>query len=129
MTIRTEVESTIAALSKTQNFAVAYEGVPFSKPQGNWVEIVFLDAVASNPTVDAERVRKRGAFQVYCFTPDGKGMKPLETLVEQIVALFPVHRKDLFTSFSVEKAADVSGAYADGAFRCAVVRVEYRQEL
>lgn len=132
MNIRQEVESAVAAFAASQNpvLAVSYEGVPFVKPSGApFLEVVFLANNVMNATVDAQRQRVVGTFQINAYVPDGKGMKALDTLTNNIVALFPVYDKARYTTFSVEQPANVSPPMQDAAFRVAAVRVKYRQEL
>lgn len=132
MNIRQEVETAVAAYAAAQNppIPVAYEGVPFNKPtNAPYLEIVFLNNNITNATVDATRQRVYGSFQINCYCPDGKGMKRLDTLANDIVALFPVYDKARYTTFSVEQPANVSPPMTDVAFRVAAVRVQYRQEL
>jgi hypothetical protein len=132
MNIRQEVESAIATFAslQTPKIVVAYEGVPFSKPNNSsWLEVVFLDAAVTNPTVDGLGIRKQGVFQINCNVIDGKGMKSLDELTESIVSLFPFHDKARYTTFSVEQTPHVSPPMLDGVFRWAAVRVKYRQEF
>lgn len=132
MNIRQEVETAVAAYASAQSPAIpiAYEGVPFTKPVGApYLEIVFLSNNILNATVDATRQRVHGSFQINCYVPDGKGMKRLDTLTNDIAALFPVFDKARYTTFSVEQPANVSPPMTDAAFRVAAVRVQYRQEL
>lgn len=129
MNIRQEVESAITALATQLKIPVAYEGVAFTKPDGSWLEIIFLDPLVMNPTVDGERIRKYGTFQINAYTLDGKGLKALDTLTEAIVALFPFADKAKYETFSVEQTPSVSSSIPAGIFRMAAVRVKYRQEF
>ena len=130
MNLQQEVESAIAAFATPRNIAVAYTGVPFTPPTNSrWLEVVFFDEQVSNPTVDGERIRKRGFFQVNAYVMDGKGLKELTELTEAIVALFPFADKARYTTFSVEQTPSVSGTMPDGIYRMAAVRVKYRQEF
>jgi hypothetical protein len=132
MNIRQEVESAIAAFASAQSPAipVAYEGVAFNKPTSSpYLQVVFLSNAVTNATVDAERQRVYGSFQIMVYVPDGKGMKQLDTLTSEIAALFPVYDKSLYNTFSVEQPANISPPMTDAAFRVAAVRVQYRQEF
>ncbi len=130
MNIRQEVETAITTWAKANNVAVAYEGKAFNKPkQGNWLEIVFLDPQVMNPTVDATRTRKRGIFQISCYIPDNQGIGPLEELTTAIVNLFPYYDQQRYQTFTVEQTPNVSSSFPEDAFRCAAVRVKYRQEF
>lgn len=130
MNIRQEVEKAVAGFAASKSIPVAYEGVAFDKPSDKpFLTITFVGHHNHNASVDGLHTRKRGIFQVEAYVPTGKGMKSLDTLTEEIVALFPAHRKDIFQEFSVERRPEVSSAFQDGTFMCAVVRVEYRQEL
>jgi len=132
MNIRQEVELAVASFAAAQAPAipVAYEGVPFTKPTGSpYLQVVFLNNAITNATVDAERQRVYGSFQIMVYVPDGKGMKQLDTITSEIAALFPVYDKSLYSTFSVEQPANVSPPMTDAAFRVAAVRVQYRQEF
>jgi hypothetical protein len=131
MNIRQEVESAITAFAQAQNpvIPVSYEGVPFSKPQsGPWLEVVFLTSATTNATVDATRTRTYGTVQISVYTPDGKGMKQLDSITAAIAELFPVADKARYSTFSVEQPAQISAAMIDTQFRMAAVRIRYRQE-
>jgi hypothetical protein len=132
MNIRQEVESAIASFASSQSpvIPVAYEGLPFTKPTNSpYLQVVFLNNNITNATVDAMRQRVYGSFQIHVYAPDGKGMKQLDTLTAEIAALFPVYDKTKYSTFSVEQPPNVSPPMTDAAFRVAVVRVQYRQEL
>lgn len=131
MSIRQEVEKTLKAFADSKGITMAYEGRAFDKPKvpANYIEYILEEPVVINPTVDVLRVRKYGVIQVICFTPDNKGMGPLDILTEEVASLFPVHLKQRFTNFTVEQTPTVSSSFTEGIFRCAVVRVKYRQEL
>ena len=130
MNIRQEVESVIAAYASSKNIPVAYEGVPFNKPtSGNWLEVVFLASNTTNPTIDATRIRKTGVIQINCYVPNGKGMKAIDALSDEIISLFPFDQRDLFQTFYVEQTPDASQAMIDAAFLWCAVRVKYRQEM
>lgn len=132
MNIRQEVEKALLAFasSQTPKIPIAFEGVAFTKPlKGPYLEIVFLEPAVINPTIDVTRVRKFGVIQIMCFVEDGKGLKELDALTEAVAALFPVHQKQLYTTFTVEQTPSISGSMPEDRFRCAVVRVKYRQEL
>jgi hypothetical protein len=130
MNIRQEVEVALRAYATDKNIPIAVEGVPFTKPSsGNWIELVFLGSNTMNPTIDGSRIRKTGVFQINCYTPSGKGMKALDTLSDEIIALFPFNQRDLFQTFYVEQTPNASQAMIDAAFLWCAVRVKYRQEM
>lgn len=132
MNIRQEVESAIAAFASAQSPAipVAYEGVAFTKPvNAPYLEVVFLSNNVMNATVDAQRQRVVGSFQINVYMVNGKGMKQLDTLTSAIAEMFPVADKARYSTFSVEQPANVSPPMTDAAFRVAAVRIQYRQEL
>jgi hypothetical protein len=130
MNIRQEVESIIASYASGNNIPVAFEGVPFNKPTNTaWLEVVFLASNTINPTIDATRVRKTGTIQINCYVPNGKGMKALDSLSDDIIALFPFDQRDLFQTFYVEQTPNASSAMIDAAFLWCAVRVKYRQEM
>jgi len=130
MSIRQEVEKTLKAFVDSQGISLAREGQAFNKPSsGNYLEYMMEEPVVLNPTVDVTRVRKYGVIQIICFIEDNRGMGPLDTLTQSVVDLFPVYNKQKFENFTVEQTPSVSSSFSEGIFRCAVVRVKYRQEL
>jgi hypothetical protein len=132
MNIRQEVETAVTtfAAAQTPPVAVAYEGVPFTKPKNlPYIEIVFLNNTITNATVDATRARVYGTVQINVSVPDGKGMKQLDDLTSGIADLFPVADKERFSTFSVEQPPNVSASMMDIQYRWAAVRIKYRQEL
>ena len=60
--------------------------------------------------------------------PDGQGSKTIESLAQQIVDLFPIVPKSLFTTVSIEQTPQVGQAMIDNAFRVVPVTIRYRQE-
>jgi hypothetical protein len=131
MNIRQEIEGAIAAFAAAQSPAitVSYEGVAFNKPVGApWLEVVFLNSVTTNATVDAARTRTYGTVQIAVYVPDNKGMKQLDTLTNAIAALFPVTDRARYSTFFVDQPPNISPAMIDTQFRMAAVRVKYRQE-
>lgn len=132
MNLRQEVEKRLLAFadSQTPKISVAIEAVPFTKPdKGKYLELVFIEPVVMNPTVDVTRVRMLGIIQIACYCPDGKGMRAIDELTQAVAALFPVTDKQAFETFTVEQTPKISSSFPDDKFRCAVVRVKYRQEI
>lgn len=132
MNIRQEVETAIANFARQQTpaIAVAFEGVPFTKPTGQpYLEVVFLNNTVTNATVDATRARVYGTIQVNVNIPDGHGIGALDSLTSAVAQLFPVYDKTRFNTFSVEQPPNISQSMIDLQYRWASVRVKYRQEL
>jgi hypothetical protein len=91
MTIRSEIESRLAAVAVTLSLPVAYENITFIKPvDGNFLEIFFLTSTSLNRNVSASGYRTRGIFQINCYCPLNIGLGGLDATVDAIIAAFPV---------------------------------------
>lgn len=128
MTIRSEIESRLAAWasSQTPKIPVAYENVSFSKPSGQFLEVYMLPGSAKNNGVDAVGVRTTGTFQINCYSPVGGGMAAVEALAAAVVALYPVVPKT--GTVSIEAPLNASQAMPMDGFMCIPVRGRYRVE-
>lgn len=92
-TTRQELETKLAAFAAAQTppVAVAFEGVPFTRP----VNTPFLECfVKTGPvvlsTVSGESIRTRGTWAVNCYWPSGQGTGKLEALAQGVVSTFKV---------------------------------------
>lgn len=131
MSIRSELEGTLLTWAAAQSppLLVCVEGVPFVKPtNAPYLQVWLTSSVTTNPTVDGKRKRVRGFVSVNICVPDGKGSKQAEDLAQQIVDLFPVVPKSLFTTVSIEQTPQTGQAMIDNAFRVIPVTIRYRQE-
>lgn len=132
MTIRSEIESRLITWAQAQvpPILVSLEGVPFTKPTDGsaYLQIFFLGSASTNTSVDGLGVRVRGIAQINCCVPDGKGSKQVEALSQNIVDLFPVVPKSLFTTVSIEQTPSVGQAMIDATWRIVPVTIKYRQE-
>lgn len=129
MTIRSELETPLAAFAAANNIPVAWEGKTFTKPtSGPYLQPFMLDKAIFNPTVDMERKRTRGFFQINVCVPDGRGSKEGEELAELIAALYPSANKQAFPTVSIEQHPQIAHALLDSNFRVIPVMIRYRQE-
>ena len=129
MSIRSEFEIKLAAFAASQSpvVLVAYEGVPFNKPpSGLWIQCFLVSSNTINPTVDANRGRTTGIYQVNCWGRDGRGSKETDDLASKVVALFPVYPK--YGTVSIEQIPNSAAAYTDTDYRVVPVRIRYRTE-
>lgn len=130
MSHRTELETKLATFAAAQNppLLVSYEGVPFTKPtSGLWLECYFLSGPTVTATVDASTNRERGMWVVNCWCDSGKGMGRLDTLVAQIVKLFPVLPKTGTVSIEQPGTSSRANVTQDG-WICIQVSFPYRIE-
>lgn len=127
-TLRLDVEQRITtwANSKSPVIPVAYENVPFTKPDTTWIEVYIIPSVTSNYTLSTTRKTLRGSIQVNIYTKAGTGTKTSELLTEEIVALFPPTIKT--NTLCIERTGQVMSPVYDAQWRCTPVRFEYRQE-
>lgn len=127
--IRVFFETKLAAFAAAQTvpLAVAYEGVPFTKPQSAaYLECYLISSAVINPTVDGTRTRSVGVFQVNIVTPDGLGSKQGEELALGIIALYPLLPKG---AVSVEQTPHAERAQLNlDGHRVLPVLVKYRYE-
>ena len=93
-----------------------------------YLQVWFAGSTTANPTVDGTRKRTRGFMQVNIAALNGQGSKQGEDLAQQIVDLFPILPKSLFTTVSIEQTPQTGQALIDGVFRVIPVTIRYRQE-
>ena len=127
-TLRLDVEQRIKtwAASKSPAIAVAYEGVPFTKPNTEWVELYIIPAVTVNSTLETKRKTLRGSIQINIYTKDGTGTKKAELLADELIALFPPTIKT--PALCIEQTGHIMNHVNDAQWRVTPVRFEYRQE-
>lgn len=92
-TNRQELESRVAAFAAAQSpsLTVAYENVPFTKPENlPYLECFLVSAGTIALTVDASRNRERGTLQVNVWSPSGQGSGKVEAIGDKLVKAFPV---------------------------------------
>lgn len=128
MTIRSEIESRLAAYAKANNIPVAYENVGFTKPTtGPFLEILMLNSAATLRNVAADGSRVTGMFQVNCFAPVGDGMATVEAIADGVIKAFPVLPKE--GTVSIEAPLNASQGIIIDGFMCVPVTGRYRAEL
>lgn len=128
MSVRSELEARVLTYANSQNppIPVSYEGVPFTRPNGTFLQCFMLPSTTINPTVDASRRRTRGAMQVNVWVKDGKGSYLVDKIAEDIVNLFPVVPKTGITS--IEQTPQTGQAITESDFRIVPVTIKYRVE-
>lgn len=90
MSIRSEIETRLAAVAATLNLPVAYENVAFTKPTNSgYLEIIFLSSTTINRNITASNTRIRGVFQINCYGPLNVGLGDLDSTVDTVIAAFP----------------------------------------
>ena len=128
--IRIELESRLNTWANSFNpvIPVAYEGLPFQIPTigDRYAEVFLLPASTFNPTVDGSRKREVGIFQVNLYVKDGKGTGQLNSLVDSLVAFFPVVPKT--GNVSIERTPSVSVGMTMNGWRSVPVSIPYRME-
>ena len=127
MTIRSELETKLATYATSKGYPVAWEGFPFTPPNnGVFLQPILLAPFSVCPTLDGIRTRTRGIFQVNVIIKDGVGSKDLESVVADIVALYPILPKS--GEVSVEEPAQRSAAILLLDKRMISVSINYRHE-
>lgn len=130
MSIRSELETILStwATTRSPKIKVSFEGVPFTKPTADsFVECYLIPANSVTPTVSAKRIRETGIFQIDIWCQDGKGSAVIDSLAEEIRALYPVIPKT--GTVSIEQYPSVSQPFVFNGWRVLSVLVHYRQEL
>lgn len=129
-TLRKEIEDKVAAWAANQNIQIAYENVPFTKPNKNdedaFIEFYIIPTVTVNPTVDTKRTTLIGLLQFNIYTKSGKGTKKSEDLAQALINLFPVYPKT--GTVSIESVGYTMNPLYDAQWRVLPVRFKYRQE-
>lgn len=127
MTIRSEIETRLAAVAATLNMPVAYQNVNFVKPQdGNFIEIFFLASTSLNRNVAVTGVTNRGLFQINVYGPLNTGMGDLEATAETIIAAFPVLPKR--GTVSIDEPLSAGPSLIVDASMMIPITGRYRQE-
>lgn len=124
--LRVEVENKIKQWATSKNIKVAYEGVPFVKPDSTFIEVYIIPAVTSNKTLETKRKTLKGSIQVNIYTKDGVGTKQSELLAEELINLLPPTIKS--PNLSIEQSGYVMSPVLDAQWRVTPVRFPYRQE-
>ena len=127
--IRSYFETRLKTWADAQSpaIAIAYEGMPFTKPvTAPYLELFLLPASTTNPSTEAVRRREIGIFQINVVVADGKGSKESQNIAEAIITLFPVVPKGIV---SVEQTPHVGHPLVnlDGK-RVLPVSITYRYE-
>lgn len=125
MTIKSEIEARLVEFGLTNKIPVAFEAVNFTKPVGEWIELIYLSPNKMHRNVAAQ-VRETGMFQVNVYTKLGFGTGRSTELVEEVSALFPVLPK--VGLVSIEQPPNAARGYPDENHWCVPVTVRYRAE-
>lgn len=127
MSIRSELETPLAAFAAAQNIPVAWEGVPFVAPTtGPYLQSYLLGSVTTNASVDGTRQRVRGTFQINVVVHDGLGSEAVDALAAQVVALYPLLPKT--GTVSIEQPPQTGAAILVVDKRYIPIKIAYRQE-
>ena len=125
-TLRKEIEDKVASWAISKNIKIAYENVPFTKPDSTFVELYIIPATTVNPTVDAKRATQYGVIQFNIYCKAGEGTKKSEDLAQELIQLFPVVPKS--GTVSIEQTGSIMAPLYDAQWRVLPVRFRYRQE-
>lgn len=125
-TLRKEIEDKVALWAISKNIKIAYENVPFTKPDSTFVELYIIPATTVNPTVDAKRATQYGLIQFNIYCKAGEGTKKSEDLAQELIQLFPVVPKS--GTVSIEQTGSIMAPLYDAQWRVLPVRFRYRQE-
>lgn len=127
-TVRSEVETVLAAFADSKSLPVAFENVEFTRPdEGGWLEIHFLAEASAARGLDASGRTAYGMFQVSVYMPQGTGMRAVSELAREVADLFPVVPKMDVTS--IEAPASISGSLIVDEYVCVPVTLRYRAEF
>lgn len=130
MTVRSEVESKLAAFASSHNppLPLALENMTFTKPtSGSWLAIFFLGESTRNRDLAGKHYANCGMFQVSVYSKLGEGMGKLETIAREIVALFPITPKMELTS--IEATPHIGAKSVVDDFAHIPVTMRYRAEF
>jgi len=127
-TIRNEVETKVKAWADSQNpvIPIAFENVPFTKPDGTFIELYIIPATTVNTTVGAKRATMLGTIQLNIHAKEGVGTKTSEDIAQSLINLFPVVPKT--GTVSIEQTGSIMNPLYDAQWRITPVRFRYRQE-
>lgn len=124
--IRAELEARLKTWADAQTIPIAFEGVPFTKPDVSYLECFLLPGPTLNKTVDGKRKTYIGIFQVNCWFKSGTGMGVGEKLSQSVIDLFPILPK--IGSVSVEQTPSADKALPDNGWEIIPVTIKYRME-
>jgi len=128
--IRAELEARLKTWADAQlpKVPVSYEGVAFTKPtDGVFLESFLLPTTTIDVNVDGSRKRYLGIFQINCWAKSGSGMRPVETLAQEIIDLYPILPKS--GAVSIEATPEAERAVPDtSGWMVVPVVIEYRYE-
>lgn len=124
--LRSTLETKLKTWADANNLPVAYEGVPYTKPDTAWVDCFIIPATTMNKTVSAARKTYYGIFQVNIYVKDGTGNRTIEALGQSLIDAFPVVPK--VGAVSVEATPSYTQPILEGVWRILPVRIKYRYE-
>lgn len=127
-TVRNELETKIKNWANSHNpvIPIAFENVPFTKPDGTFIEVYLIPATTVNTTVAASRATLLGTLQCNIYTKAGVGTKLSEDLAQELINLLPVVPKT--GTVSIEQTGYTMNSLMDAQWRVLPVRFRYRQE-
>ena len=127
--VRSELEQRLSTWANSFNpvIPVAWENVAFELPDDQYVQPFLIPATTINPTVDANRKRYIGIFQINVYVKSGGGTKKINELVDSLINYFPVVPKTGNVSIEQTPYSSV-GTTVDG-WRVVPVSIPYRMEI
>lgn len=130
--IRAALEGRLKTWADAQVPVVRFapENVSFVKPTDGslWVEPFLIPNVTMNNELSGSRKTLLGLFQVNCWAPKGQGMRPVETLAQNVIDLFPLVPK--FGAVSIESTPYAGRPdESDSSWVIVPVLMQYRYEV
>lgn len=128
--IRSELETKLAAFAAAHvpPLPVAYEGVPFIKPSGPFLECFLKKSGTLDVTVDGTRQRELGLFLVNVWVKDGAGSAVAEDIAQGIINYFPIVPQTF--SVNISNTPNASPAIVDAnGWRVIPISIRWRAEI
>ncbi len=129
MTVRSELNTKMAALATLLNVPVAYENNTFVPPAniGTYLEMVVMPSATIDVTVDGTRQREVGYMQINIWIKKGIGTAAEDVIFTAIKSAFPLVPKT--GSVSIEATPSKKTALLDpSGYRIIPVVIPYRYE-
>lgn len=113
--------------AQTPKVPVAYQGAPFTKPTGAFLEAFLIPNDTLHKEVSGQRKTYIGLFQINCWAPSGKGMGEVERLSQKVIDLFPMLPKTGAVSIESTPSAE-RPIMDDSGWVIVPVTARYRME-
>jgi len=126
--IRLELEQKLRDWNATQGdkYPIAFEGVPFTKPNNTFLEIYLIPSASVNKNINGVRYAMYGTMQINIYNKDGNGTKEAETIAQSLIEWFPVFPKT--GKVSIESTGTIQSPLSDAQWGVTPIRFRYRYE-